>query len=322
MEPPARSHGARSSTTVTVTVAELLARYTGVAAPSAPPPGPVGAVSVAALLRREGRGHHVADRPLQPRGHTRVPAPPADPPRRSVRKAAVAAGALFAATAVLGPSVIEDSANRPPSEPGTGIPLPLAGTPRHAVADDAALLNSAAREDLVMAAMRQLFADSIPSDVDGTALEGTTARTASTGRHAAGRHLSTPGRASNGSADPAVAPSPGTLPPGGAGTPPGGTWSWPYAPAGSPGYAPSGPGVAAAGGQGTGADPGAGALGGGPGSGLPAEEPAGHGNSANGGGAPGRVDVALSPPALTTPAVHVPAPGPSCRASARCTPPR
>ena len=306
MEPPARSHGARSSTTGTVTVAELLARYTGVAAPAAPPPEPVGAVSVAALLRREGRGPHVADRPLQPRGHTRVSAPPAGPPRRSVRKAAVAAGALFAATAVLGPSVIEDSANRAPSEPGTGIPLPLAGTPRHAAADDAALLNSAAREDLVMAAMRQLFADSIPSDVDGTALEGTTARTASTGRHAAVRRLSTPGRASNGSADPAVAPSPGTLPPGGAGTPPGGTWSWPYAPAGSPGYTPSGPGAAAAGGQSAGADPGAGASGGGPGSGPSAEEPGGHGNGANGGGAPGRVDVALSPPAMTTPAVHVP----------------
>jgi hypothetical protein len=48
------------------------------------PTGPDGAVSVAALLRREGlrregRGPHAADRPLVPRGHARAAQPPPGP---------------------------------------------------------------------------------------------------------------------------------------------------------------------------------------------------------------------------------------------------
>jgi hypothetical protein len=67
---------------------------------------------VAALLRREGRGPHAADRPLQPRGHSRPLTPPA-PLRRSMRKATAAAGALFAAGAVFSTGLVDTVARSP-----------------------------------------------------------------------------------------------------------------------------------------------------------------------------------------------------------------
>ena len=77
-----------------------------------PPPGvdygAPGAISVGSLLRREGRGPHGVDRPLQPRGHSRPPVEPPEPPRRNVRKAAAAAGALFAAGAMFATAVVEN----------------------------------------------------------------------------------------------------------------------------------------------------------------------------------------------------------------------
>ena len=71
--------------------------------------GPV--LSVSALLRREGRGPHAAAGPLRPRTHLRAEGVlPVPPPRRSVRKVTVAATALFAFGAIVGPSVLDDAA--------------------------------------------------------------------------------------------------------------------------------------------------------------------------------------------------------------------
>src|SRR4051794_4021401 len=64
-------------------------------------------ISVGALLRREGRGPHAADRPLTPRGHSRPAVVSPRPPRRSARKAAAAAGALIAAGAVFSGTVVD-----------------------------------------------------------------------------------------------------------------------------------------------------------------------------------------------------------------------
>lgn len=63
-------------------------------------------ISVVSLLRREGRGPHTVGRPLAPRGHSREPAPPS---RRNARKAAAAAGALFAVGALIAPAVLHDT---------------------------------------------------------------------------------------------------------------------------------------------------------------------------------------------------------------------
>ncbi|SHJ97806.1 hypothetical protein SAMN05443637_101395 [Pseudonocardia thermophila] len=70
-------------------------------------------VSVAELLRREGRGPHAAPGPLRPRTHLSVEdleLLPPPPPRRSIRKVTVAASAFFAIGAVVGPSVLDDAA--------------------------------------------------------------------------------------------------------------------------------------------------------------------------------------------------------------------
>ena len=111
---PASPHR-RGRSPATKTVAELIAR-----APRSrvsTPPGasardllahreghdPVTAVtepiSVAALLRREGRGPRIADRPLVPRLRDREPP---QPPRHSGRKIAVVMCALFATSTILG----------------------------------------------------------------------------------------------------------------------------------------------------------------------------------------------------------------------------
>ncbi|WP_211362246.1 hypothetical protein [Pseudonocardia cypriaca] len=277
MEPPGNPHRPRPRSAEAISVAELLARCQGAPVPPPSRRGTGDAVSVAALLRREGRGPHRADPPLLPRGYARVAQPPAEPPRRNVRKAAAAAGALFAATAVLGPSVLDDASVR--SVPDAGIPLPLPGL--HGQGPGA--------HDLAVAAVRQLFADAVPSAVDTTAVADGEA--AGRGRIAAHRSPSTvPGRAGSaagtGSTEPIGVPWPGTVPPG-SGVPPAGPGSWPP---GGGGTGPAGPGGGSPGGEAPG--------GGAPGGGAP-----------GGGGEPSRppvIVVALSPPEVATPAVRVP----------------
>ncbi|MCH6172229.1 hypothetical protein [Pseudonocardia alaniniphila] len=73
--------------------------------------GPETTISVAALLRREGRGPHAADRPLKPRGHSRPAPEHHSPSRRNARKAAAAAGALFAAGAVFSSAAVDTVAS-------------------------------------------------------------------------------------------------------------------------------------------------------------------------------------------------------------------
>ncbi|OLT15457.1 hypothetical protein BJF78_01885 [Pseudonocardia sp. CNS-139] len=106
MKAPARPHTRRTRTSsTTVTVAELLARQAGLPVP--PPPVPVEpsrAISVAALLRREGCGPHSLDRPLLPRGHSR---PEPVRKRRRVRKATTTAGVFLAASAVIGSALVD-----------------------------------------------------------------------------------------------------------------------------------------------------------------------------------------------------------------------
>jgi hypothetical protein len=170
--------------------------------------GPDGAVSVAALLRREGRGPHVADRPLVPRGHARVAQPPPEPPRRNVRKVAVAAGALFAATAVLGPSVVEDSAGRSGSGQGSGIPLPPVDAPLAAGYDwsgDLALVDPTR----ALSAMREVFAAGIPSEVDSTPLDRLADVQTAAVQYAALKRVQTPDGASAGFTGPTVTPPSG-----------------------------------------------------------------------------------------------------------------
>src|SRR5690606_21354249 len=107
VQPPACSPRPRSSAPGTapgtVTVAELIARCSGMPVPPRRTTGPEGAVSVAALLRREGRGPRVADRPLAPRGHARVASPPPPPPRRTGRQVIVAARSTLHAQPALRP---------------------------------------------------------------------------------------------------------------------------------------------------------------------------------------------------------------------------
>lgn len=120
MDSPARPSGADGPPN-TISVAELLARYAGL--PGACESSQAGyghpeAVSVAALLRREGRGPHAAPGKLRPRGHTRLPFEPEAAPPRRFRKAAVAACALFAVGAVVGPSVLHDAILTPRADAG------------------------------------------------------------------------------------------------------------------------------------------------------------------------------------------------------------
>ena len=124
----------RATVTATVTVAELVARHaagTGPDRPVAPEAAeldadqtPTRAISVAALLRREGTGPRRADRPLVPRGHSRpAPAPAGASWRRNVRKATTAAGVLFAAGAVFGSALVDNAVpDRAAADDAAGAP--------------------------------------------------------------------------------------------------------------------------------------------------------------------------------------------------------
>jgi hypothetical protein len=114
VQPRARPSGHRYGSSRTFSVAELIIRCSGpeLGFHSEAERGSTGAISVAALLRREGRGPHAADRPLKPRGHSRPVTPPA-PLRRSMRKATAAAGVLFAAGAVFTTSVVDTVVRSP-----------------------------------------------------------------------------------------------------------------------------------------------------------------------------------------------------------------
>jgi hypothetical protein len=109
----ARPPGHRHASSNTVSVAELVVRCSEREHPAHPQLefGPEATISVAALLRREGRGPHAADRPLKPRGHSR-PAPELQSrSRRNARKAAAAAGAMFAAGAVFSSAAVDTVAS-------------------------------------------------------------------------------------------------------------------------------------------------------------------------------------------------------------------
>jgi hypothetical protein len=112
VDTPARCSGAGGQPN-TISVAELIARCSGDGTAQWAPTrsGQAAAVSVAALLRREGRGPHAAPGRLRPRGHPGLAISTADdPPPSRLRKAAVAACAMFAVGAVIGPSVLHDTA--------------------------------------------------------------------------------------------------------------------------------------------------------------------------------------------------------------------
>lgn len=85
-------------------------------------PTPDTPISVGALLRREGRGRHSLDRPLLPRGHSRPIPGPVQPPRHGMRKSVAAAGALFAAGAVFGGTVLQEALLEPDADdPAPGV---------------------------------------------------------------------------------------------------------------------------------------------------------------------------------------------------------
>ncbi|GAA3074795.1 hypothetical protein GCM10010464_43600 [Pseudonocardia yunnanensis] len=94
-------------------MAELVVRCSGREHPAHPQVkyGLETTISVAALLRREGRGPHAADRPLKPRGHSRPAPEHHNQSRRNARKAAAAAGALFAAGAVFSSAAVDTVAS-------------------------------------------------------------------------------------------------------------------------------------------------------------------------------------------------------------------
>ena len=140
MESPAHSNRHRHGSSNRVPVAQLIICYGEWRA--GPPPGvdygSPASVSVGALLRREGRAPHAADRPLQPRGHSRSPVGPPKPQRRNVlRKATAAAGVLFAVAAMFATADVKDLVGAPrggPSSDGAwvdaqGVTLPVAGLP-------------------------------------------------------------------------------------------------------------------------------------------------------------------------------------------------
>ncbi|MCX6467492.1 MAG: hypothetical protein NTW05_28505, partial [Pseudonocardiales bacterium] len=91
----------------------------GAAAPAADTPGPTEPLSVAALLRREGRrAPHAVAGPLAPRGHLPFPEPSLSAPRPQVsRRGTAVTGALVAAGAVLGATVLGESVHTPGRDP-------------------------------------------------------------------------------------------------------------------------------------------------------------------------------------------------------------
>ncbi|TQM13683.1 hypothetical protein [Pseudonocardia kunmingensis] len=299
MEPPVPAHATRLGAPATITVAELLARCAAGAGPARAAAVPGSAISVTALLRREGRGPHTADRPLQPRGRDRLV--DATPPRRSVRKATAAAGALFAATAVVGSTLVDNAVRHSAPAPALGAPLSDAagaaspGPSRLALSADPA-------DGATFAGVRQLFAEVVPSELDAPLLASA----------AASVHLpSTPSGARDGSTGPAATPGTGTVPPGGPGTPPGGT---PLAPSSGAGGSPTTPGLLAGPPGAPGGPRGVPAVPGGPPGapavpGAPGNPPGAPGGGAAPGGPGGGTGVAPTPGDLTTPQVHVPTVG-------------
>ncbi|GAA1262993.1 hypothetical protein GCM10009609_27540 [Pseudonocardia aurantiaca] len=182
MAPFVRAHPSSPRTPATVTVAELLARQdagTGPEAVGAPEGDPLDAddvptepISVAALLRREGCGPHTADRPLLPRGHSRPVTPPPGRSRRNLGTVTAAAGVLFAAGAVFGTALVDNTLRRPthPPDSVTNTPAGEQGGAGEALRafiaePDAGTLVSGG----TLATL--LFADAIPGSATG-ALEG------------------------------------------------------------------------------------------------------------------------------------------------------
>ena len=82
-------------------------------------------LSVAALLRREGRGPHAADGRLRPRRCYRITPEPDTHAAQNLRKATAATCALFAAGALLGASVLDDPAAMP--QAGANVPTDRPG---------------------------------------------------------------------------------------------------------------------------------------------------------------------------------------------------
>jgi hypothetical protein len=98
--------GSDAYPTEVLTVADLLSRNAPV--PVKPEPD-TGGISVGALLRREGRAPHAADRPLQPRPHQQAADEEGGTGRRTlVRRGAIAAGTLVAAGSMFGAAVLTD----------------------------------------------------------------------------------------------------------------------------------------------------------------------------------------------------------------------
>lgn len=192
-------------------------------------------LSVAALLRREGRGPHAADGVLQPRSHLSsvdplAIAPPG--PRRSLRKITLTATALFAIGAVVGPSILNDAAL-----PRTERPTPDAdagsgpGSRIDPDAPPAAVFLPAALQTVA-----------VPDAGTATQSDNGSDRTPAAGGSVGGR---VPPGVVPGPVDPG---SPGTGPPGSPG--PGPTTPTP------PGPGPTPPGSGGPGGPGSGPGPG------------------------------------------------------------------
>ena len=157
--------------------------------------------SVAALLRREGRGRHAVDRPLVPRGHSRAEPPP---PRHSIRKAGAATGALFALGAVFGATVLEESHSRPGAGPwagggGNGSTLDRPPSGGLSPAGDADLVTPAAEASV------------LPEPGDGApTVTGTDLAGAALDRGAGGAGAGTPAAPGDPAPDPAAPTSPTT----------------------------------------------------------------------------------------------------------------
>jgi hypothetical protein len=115
VESPAHSNGHRHGSSNRVPVAQLII-CCGEWRADRPPGvdyGPPASVSVGTLLRREGRAPHAADRPLQPRGHSRPPVGPKPPRRNVLRKATAAAGVLFVVAAMFATADVKNVAEAP-----------------------------------------------------------------------------------------------------------------------------------------------------------------------------------------------------------------
>lgn len=107
--------GPRNVPSGVVTVAELLSRNQS-AEPAESSP-----ISVGSLLRREGRGPHSLDRPLQPRG-TQQPRDSAASGSKRIRRTVVAAGTFLAAGSVFGAAMVSDPSGYVGDLPGGIFP--------------------------------------------------------------------------------------------------------------------------------------------------------------------------------------------------------